>query len=75
MELVSKMEFRGVTSTLSKDKTKSYNFINLEDVHGESAKFLADLTHDYPKFEKGKTYTFTFDYSPRYGSIKIVGVQ
>lgn len=75
MKLVSKMEFRGITSTLSKDKTKSYNYINVEDSNGESGKFLADLEHDFPKLEKGKIYTFVFDYSTRYGSIKILEVQ
>lgn len=75
MNIITKLEYRGVSSILSKDKTKTYNYINVEDSSGESAKFLADLQYDYPKLEKGKIYNFILDYSTKYGSIKIVGVQ
>lgn len=73
MLINSKFEFRGYSSTLSKDKTKTYTFFNVEDSTGESCKFLSEI--DGNKLQKGKVYNFVLDYSPRYTSIRIVGVE
>lgn len=73
MKISTKFEYRGFTSTLNKDKTKSYNYVNVEDSDGESAKFLSDV--DTTTLKKGTTYEFVLDYSTKYGSIKVVGVK
>lgn len=73
MQFITKFEYRGCSSTLSKDKTKTYDFVNVEDVNGESCKFLCDCPTS--SLTKGKTYNFLFDYSPRYSSLRIVGVE
>lgn len=72
MILESKLEFRGSLQTKSKDGEKTYNFVNVEDLNGESAKFLCDCPIN--DLKKGQKYNFIFDYSTKYGSIKIVNI-
>lgn len=72
MQFVSKHEFRGYTTTTSKD-SNIYYYFNLEDEHGESAKIFSEV--DGSKLERGKKYEFLIDYSTKYGSLKIKGVK
>ena len=73
MYLVSNLEFRGFTSTRGKED-KIYNYVNLEDEHGESCKFFCDIA-PVNYLEKGEKYDVTFDYSSKYGSLKVVGIE
>lgn len=76
MLIETNFEFRGASCVTSKDGTKSYVYLNVEDSDGESAKFLSSLPYEEVKnLERGEHYQFSLDYSTKYGSLRIVGVE
>lgn len=68
------LEFRGSTDVTS-DNGKTYHYFNVEDLNGESAKLLSDFSSKDFELEKGMRYDFILDYSTRYSSLRIRGVE
>lgn len=73
MILKTNVEFRG--SSFKKNDKGEYHFINLEDENGESSKFSVDFSVDISQFKKGDKVIVEFDYSVKYGSLKVISVK
>lgn len=74
MILICKAEFRG-SSARTDDKGHTYNYVNLEDVNGESAKFSCDSSIELKNYKKGDNLNFVIDYNSKYGSLKVVDIS
>lgn len=74
MILICKAEFRG-SSARTDDKGHTYNYVNLEDSSGESAKLSCDSSIDLKNFKKGDSLNFAIDYNSKYGSLKVVDIS
>lgn len=68
------LEFRG-SNDVTSDNGKTYHYFNVEDSNGESAKLLSDFSSKDFELEKGMKYDFVLDYSTRYSSLRIRGVE
>jgi hypothetical protein len=76
MNLVSeKMEFRGISSRLTKEGKTVYN-IALETENCEQlSMYLGENADCCRGLKKGDSVILTIKYNVRYGSISVVGVQ
>lgn len=66
-------EFRGM-SERTNDNGK-YVYANLEDEHGESAKFQVNDNVDLSKLKKGDKVVALLDYNVKYGSLKVFNIE
>lgn len=73
MYLISNVEFRGSDEKIIQDK--HYKYINLEDEKGEASKFSTTDDVDFKLFKKGDKVKATFEYSPKYGSLKVIKLE
>lgn len=70
MKMFFEAEYRGKQDRISK-KGNSYTVHAVESDDGSRLECMGDI----PPLERGKVYTFTAEYDPRWGRMKLVKVD